>query len=232
MKINCLIVDDEISARKILKRYINDIPGLSLIAECKNAFEVMDVLNEKQIDVIFLDIEMPKLSGLSFLKTLKYPPEVIITTAFREYALEGYDLNVTDYLLKPISFERFVTSVNKILKKSETTSFSMNDFTYFKSGKKNIQVFFKDILMVEGLGNYVKVHTVHGIITTYDRMSDMEVLLPSASFIRIHRSYIVALDKITAYGSDYVEIGSKQLSVGNTFRESFYGIISKLSQRG
>jgi len=231
MSIRCLIIDDEVSARNILNRYISEINGICVVAECKNAIEALAILEKEVIDVIFLDIEMPKISGLAFLKTLNSPPNVIVTTAFREYAIEGYEHNVIDFLLKPIPFERFLTAVNKVISKKEAQAKRESEYTYFKTGKKNIQVYFNEILFIEGLGNYVKIHTENSIITTYDRMSDMEQNLPKSNFSRIHRSYIVALDKVKAYGPDYVEIGMHQLSVGNTYRELFYSRLSEISDK-
>lgn len=230
---NCIIVDDESTARNILKRYISEIEYLNLIAECKNAIEATQILKDHNIDIIFLDIEMPKLSGLDFLKTLSITPNIIITTAYREYAIDGYEFDVKDYLLKPISFDRFIKGINKIISSRDAAEINANkEFTYFKSGKKNIQAYYNDILFIEGLSNYVKIITVNGTIVTYEKLSELEKILPKNKFIRIHRSYIVAINKINAYGKDFIEIDKNQLSIGNTYRESFINKLSKLSKNG
>ena len=231
MMYNCIIVDDESTARNILKRYISEINYFNLIAECKNAIDATQVLKDHKIDIIFLDIEMPKLSGLEFLKSLNKIPNVIITTAYREYAIEGYEFDVKDYLLKPISFDRFLKAINKITKPLDSMDLGTNEeFTYFKSGKKNIQAYYNDILFIEGLSNYVKIKTINGIIITYEKLSELEKTLPKNKFVRIHRSYIVAINKINAYGSDFIEIDKNQLSIGNTYKDSFFNKISRLSK--
>ncbi|MDJ0646465.1 MAG: LytTR family DNA-binding domain-containing protein [Flavobacteriaceae bacterium] len=224
---NCLIIDDELPARKVLINYVNKVPFLNLIGDCENAFQAMEKLSTATIDIIFLDIEMPKLSGLDFLKSLSKRPHVILTTAYREFALDGFELNVTDYLLKPISFERFLVAVNKVKSDSHMKEHSdQNQFTYFKSGKKNIQIYFSDILFIEGLGNYVKIFTKDKIVTTYDQLNDIIKKLPENNFVRIHRSYIVALDKINAYSSDSLEINEHQLTIGNTYKDAFIESVS------
>lgn len=231
MEFNCLIVDDEQPARNVIKRYINDVPFLNLMAECQNGIEAFSILKEYAVDVIFLDIEMPKLTGLDFLRSLEKQPKIVITTAYREFALDGFDLNVVDYLLKPIAFERFITAVNKLNSPVAKELPDIPKFTYFKSGKKSIQVFFDDILYIEGLGNYVKIFTPEQVITTYDQLTNITDKLPRNQFVRIHRSYIVALNKIRAYGSDYAEIGIHQLSIGNTYKEEFINTISNFKNQ-
>lgn len=226
MKLNCLIVDDEPIAQNIVKGFISDTPNLELFGVCDNALEALEVLEKNSIDVLFLDIEMPKLSGLSFLKTLQNPPETIITTAYREFALEGFELSVTDYLLKPFSFERFLTAINKVKEKkvSQNKAQSINEdrhYTYFKVDRKNIKVFLDEIHYIEGLSNYVKIYLKDRSIVVYERMIDLEKSLSEKNFVRIHKSYIISLDKIKAYGADYVDILNKQLSIGNTYKNNF-----------
>ncbi len=221
MKFNSLIIDDEKPARNVLKRYIGDIPFFELIGECQNAIEALSILERNAVDLIFLDIEMPKLSGLDFLRSLEKRPKIIITTAYREFALDGFELNVVDYLLKPIAFERFLVAINKVKEDRSEEPLETPRYTYFKSGKKSIQVFFDDILYVEGLGNYVKIHTPDQTVVTYGQLADIIDKLPKNQFLRIHRSYIIALNKVKAYGKDYVEIGLHQLSIGNRYRQHF-----------
>ncbi len=224
MNYKCVIVDDEKTARNILKRYVSDVSYLELVAECRNGIEALEVIKRESVDIVFLDIEMPKLSGLNLLKTVMNFPDVIITTAYREFALDGYEFNVKDYLLKPISFERFLKAIAKVIgnkKNKENITTNSQNYTYFKSGKRNIQVYFNDILYIEGLSNYVKIYTQNGTIATYKKLSDLEIDLPIGDFIRIHRSFIVAKNKITAYGKDYVEIEKNQLSISNSYKEIF-----------
>ncbi|WP_222984769.1 LytR/AlgR family response regulator transcription factor [Flagellimonas meishanensis] len=234
--IRCLIVDDEPIAQKIIKGYLEDTPGVELYGTCDNALEAMEVLEKHHIDLLFLDIEMPKLSGLGFLKTLKNPPETIITTAYREFAVEGFELSVLDYLLKPYSFERFLMAINKAKKKIESAHQSKNSniaqeraYTYFKSDRKNVKVHYDEIVMIEGLSNYVKIHLEeNGVLVVYERLAHLEKTLPPDKFARIHKSYIIALEKIKTYGIDSVEIAGTELSIGNTYREQFFSKIKTL----
>ncbi|GAB5401082.1 MAG: LytTR family DNA-binding domain-containing protein [Aureisphaera sp.] len=223
MSINCLIVDDEPIAQNILKGYINDAPGLVLVGVCDNAMEAVIVLKEQRIDIMFLDIEMPKITGISFLKTLDEAPNVIFTTAYREFALESYDMNAVDYLLKPFSFERFLKAVNKISLKNKKNDSA--EYEYFKVDRKNVKLYYKDILYIEGLSNYVIIHTIGSQYVVYHRLMDLEKSLPNNDFVRIHKSFIVSLPNIKAYGSDYVEVGDKQLTIGNTYRDQFFNAI-------
>lgn len=226
MKLRCLVVDDEPIAQNIIKGFIADIPNLELVGICDNALEALVVLENSAIDLLFLDIEMPKLSGLSFLKSLQNPPETIITTAYREFALEGFELSVIDYLLKPFSFERFLTAINKVKNKlhSQINNPDINQvraYTYFKVDRKNVKVYLDEIYYIEGLSNYVKIHLNEKSIVVYERLIDLEAQLHDKNFLRIHKSYIISLDKIRAYGNDYVDILERQLSIGNTYRDSF-----------
>lgn len=233
MKYKCLIVDDEPIAQNILKGFVQDVPDLEVHQVCNNAMEALRVLNEDKIDILFLDIEMPKITGLSFLKTLPNPPATIITTAYRQFAVEGFELNVVDYLLKPFSFERFLAAVNKVTKKQEFKSSPQGakgkDFIFFKVNKKNVKVCLEDIFYIEALSNYVIVHLENEQLVVYSSLSDIEELLPSKEFIRIHRSYIITFQKIKAYGRDYVEVADKQLSVGNTYKKKFDNTIGRIS---
>ena len=234
--LKCLIIDDEPIAQKIIKGYLEDTPGLELFGICDNAIEALEVLENNKVDLIFLDIEMPKLSGLGFLKTLEKTPETIITTAYREFAVEGFELSVADYLLKPYSFERFLKAVNKVKKKIEAENrLSRGNaveqlYTYFKSGRKNVKVKYNDIVIIEGLSNYVKIHLKdEKILVVYERLSHLQKILPDDRFARIHKSFIIALEKIKNYGIDSVEIGGKELTIGKSYKERFLSKIKKLN---
>lgn len=231
MNLKCLIVDDEPIAQNIVKGFIADTPNLEVLEVCDNAMEAFKILKEHAVDILFLDIEMPKITGLSFLKTLSHPPATIITTAYREFALEGYELNVIDYLLKPFSFERFLKAVNKVEthKKEDKNQIKPTSKTYgyFKVDRKNIRVDYNEIMYIEGLSNYVKIHLKDKYLVVYHKLIDLEELLPKDEFIRIHKSYIVALDKIKAYASDYVEVMDAQLSIGNTYKDHFLKRVSE-----
>lgn len=223
MMLKCLIVDDEPIAQGILERYIDQLDWLELVAKCKNALEANDWLRKAEVDLIFLDIEMPHLDGLNFLGTLVNPPNVILTTAYREYALEGYELNVVDYLLKPISLDRFMKAVNKVGLKEESVKEEPNtvseDYLYIKADKKMVQVYFKDILYIEGLSNYVRIFTHGKPIISYQKLSYLESVLPQKDFFRSHRSYIVSARNIKAYNSTHLEIGGNEIPIGGSYRE-------------
>lgn len=222
MAYNCLIVDDEPIAQNILKGYINDASGLVLCGTCDNAMEAISELNNQSIDIMFLDIEMPKITGINFLKTIENPPNVIFTTAYREFALESYDMNAVDYLLKPFSFERFLKAVNKV---SQGNKNNVLNYEYFKVDRKNVKVYYDDILYIEGLSNYVIIHTNDSNFVVYHKLMDLDKSLPKDRFVRIHKSFIISLSNIKAYGPDYVEIGDRQLTIGNTYRGRFFNKI-------
>ncbi|MBN9297965.1 MAG: response regulator transcription factor [Filimonas sp.] len=229
-KIKCLVVDDEPLAVDILGKYISQVDTLALMGTCDNAIDALLFLQNHRIDLLFLDIQMPKLTGLDFLKTLSNRPHVVLTTAFREFALEGFDLNVLDYLLKPISFERFLAAINKYhaLRGQQAAPLpsmivqapviSTAPFIYLKADKKMIKVFLKDILYIESLKDYVKVKTVDKEIVTYQRITYLEEKLPDTLFLRIHRSYIIALDKISSFNNSFIEIGATELPIGRQYK--------------
>ena len=231
MKIRCVIVDDEPLALDVLASYIDKIDDLELVARVDNAIEAFNLLNRTQVDLLFLDIQMPKLSGIELLKNISNPPKVILTTAYRDYALQGYELNVMDYLLKPISFDRFLRAITKIYQGSPHAQFMPSlasvlpetdtyaeAFIYLKADKKMIKVLLKDILYVESLKDYVRVRTQTRTVTAYQRISNLEEKLPEDRFIRIHRSYIIAMDKVDAYSNPSVEIGGKEIPIGRNYR--------------
>ena len=224
--LKCIIADDEPIARQIIENYIQEIPNLQLIASCKNAFEVMEILNETTIDILFLDINMPKLSGLSLLKTMHYKPNVIITTAYSEYALEGFELNVTDYLLKPFSLERFLQAVLKVkqisIKNTETVLAEKEELTnsiFVKSDKKIIKINFDEIQYVEAYGNYIKIFTDKMILTP-QTLNDFLEKLP-ANFLRIHKSYIINFNRLKLIDGNLIMLQNEtKLPIGKSFKKT------------
>ncbi|MBW6536796.1 MAG: LytTR family DNA-binding domain-containing protein [Mariniphaga sp.] len=228
MKTNCLIVDDEPLARELMRSHIQKLDNFEIVAECSDAMKALEALRNHKVDLMFMDIQMPQITGIEFLKTLKHPPQVIITTAYREYALEGFELDVVDYLLKPITFKRFLKSVNKYFLVSfdsfgsvENYSPANNNveaFIYVKENKKVLKLHLNDILYIEGLSEYVKIHTPEKRIVTKTSMTSMEEKLQDNDFVRIHKSYIVSLRKIEAFTSSSIEIEGKELPIGRSFK--------------
>lgn len=229
-KIRCLVVDDEPLAISVLQDYIGQLETLALTGTCSNAVEALLFLQKNKVDLIFLDIQMPKLTGIDFLKTLPNRPKVIFTTAFREYALEGFELNVLDYLLKPIPFDRFLVAINKyypagdpghalppMLVPADQGNVGEH-FIYMKSDKKMVKVFLHEILYIESLKDYVKVKTVSGEVVSYQRISYLEEKLPDRRFLRIHRAYIIATDKIRSFNASMIEVGSQELPIGRQYK--------------
>ncbi|MDQ2177916.1 LytTR family DNA-binding domain-containing protein [Marinifilum sp. D714] len=242
MKIKCIIVDDEVHARKVLEKFISDIPHLKLVKSCKNALEAMQVLNNQDIDAMFLDINMPKVTGLSFLENLRHPPAVVITTAYREYAVEAFDLDVIDYLHKPIPFPRFLKAISKIEEKlkskTEQTLISstldtnrQEEFIFIKADKKTIKLNFDDIVYIEGLGDYIKIHVKKKTIISKLTIKKMEELLPSDIFPRIHKSFIISLKNIVAIEGNQIEIGDTKIPIGQIYRKSFMDIINSFLKK-
>ncbi|MEQ9378953.1 MAG: LytTR family DNA-binding domain-containing protein [Imperialibacter sp.] len=226
MRLNCLIVDDEPIAQEILERYIEPFDQINLVGKCLNAIEASQLIQQQAVDLIFLDVEMPYLDGLSFVKSLEHPPKVIITTANREYALEGYELNVVDYLLKPISQERFLKAVNRVLTKPTHPEKSPL-YVYLKVDMKMVQVFLDEILYIQGLSNYVRVFCEKRTLITYQKLSHLEEILPADVFFRSHRSYIVNLTKIKSYTSQDLEVGETEIPVGGNHREALIRVLAK-----
>lgn len=230
MNTRCIIVDDEPLAIKLIRTHVSKFNFLEVVAECKNAIQAVDVLRSESIDLMFLDINMPRITGLDFLKSLPHPPSVIITTAYREFALEGYDLDVVDYLLKPISFDRFLKAINKYcerlekrsLNKPSSSSKTLDLYIYIQDGKTIHKVYFKDILYLEGYGEYVKVHSSNKVYLSREPMHAYENKLPGDIFLRTHKSYIVSLRKVEAFTSGSVIIRGIELPIGRTFREHVF----------
>jgi len=225
--LKCLLVDDEPPAREIIRRYIEIIPMLQLAGECCNAIQAISFLQQNQADLIFLDICMPQLKGNEFLKVAKNPPPVIITSAHAEYALEGYELDVIDYLLKPIQFDRFIKAVNKafvikgqhtIETKPAAEEAKQENFVYFRVDRKMVKVMLHDILYVESMKDYVKIFTGNEVIVTKQSLNAVEAMLPEKQFVRTHRSFIVSLSKIKSYTHELLEINKEEIPIGKLYR--------------
>lgn len=239
-KIQCLVIDDEPFAREILKQHISGVDALVLAGTCSNAVEAISFLKEHPVDILFLDIQMPQLLGTNFIRTLKNPPKIIFTTAYRKYAVEGFELDAVDYILKPISFERFLKAVNKILQinfktvqssspSKETPGESTNSFLYFRADRKMVKIFFRDILFIEALKDYIKIVTAPKTIITKYVLSTLEEMLPSSEFLRIHKSYIVALNKIESFNADSIQIAKHELPIGRLYKHDVGRILNASS---
>ncbi|MBC5775374.1 response regulator transcription factor [Pontibacter sp. KCTC 32443] len=235
MKIRCLIVDDEPLALDVLETYISRVDNLELVCRCNNAVEAYNCLQTEQVDVMFLDIQMPKLTGIDFLKSLANPPKVIFTTAYRDYAVEGYELNAVDYLLKPISFDRFLKAIAKVTPQETKSPASINAFEpdykeafiYLKSDKKMVKVMLADILYIESLKDYIRVKTETKEIISYQKISFLEEKLPADKFLRIHRSFIIALDKVQAFSATAVDLGKNEIPIGRLYKNEVLQILGK-----
>lgn len=228
MKIQCLIVDDEPLARELLVSYLERVDCLELVGQCKNALEAFAFLQNRSVDLMFLDIQMPKMNGLELIKSLHNRPRIIISTAFREYAVEGFDLDVLDYLVKPVSFDRFLKAVAKYTHyeaKAKSPENSKDDFEeaymFVKVNKDMIRVMLKDICYIESIRDYLKIVLKDRHFITYQRISYMEEKLPEGKFMRIHKSYIVALEKIVSYRNDTIYLEKFDLPIGRSFRQNF-----------
>jgi DNA-binding LytR/AlgR family response regulator len=236
-KVKCLIIDDEPIAAQVIQNYLNKLEAFEIIRICNNALIAFEYLQSNPVDLVFLDIQMPKISGLEFLKTLQNPPKVIIVTAHREYAYEGFELDVVDYLLKPVSFERFLKAINKYnsiisdtiqsLSDSDHGIKSANDFIWVRADRKNVKIAIDDINYIEGLKDYVKIFVKDKMIISKISLKMMEQKLPADRFIRIHRSYLISVRKISAFNNDGIEIGSIMLPIGKNYRDSVLSFLEK-----
>lgn len=235
MKLNCVIVDDEPLAITIMDGYLKKIPYVEVIGKFQSAIPVYKFLKENQVDILFLDVEMPNITGIEFMKSLSNPPKVVLTTANKNYAIEGFNLNVDDYILKPVSFDRLLKSVNRLYenltaKNTSEIKSANKDYIYLKENKKMVRVYFKNILYFESLKDYVKVVTTCKTVLTKQVLSNFEQELNSSSFLRIHRSYIVALNKIDAYTLSSVDIGTTEIPIGRKYKESVIEVLDKLNK--
>jgi len=239
MKTKCLIIDDEPLARDLIRNHIEKLDNFEIVAECGDAMKALQELRDHKIDLMFMDIQMPQITGLEFLKILKNPPKVIITTAYREYALDGFELDVVDYLLKPVTFERFLKSVNKyyeVSREEAQVSTPVSEviqsdevFIYVKENKRVIKVNLSDILYIEGLSEYVQIYTEKKKIITKTTMTSLEDKLPNLGFLRIHKSFIVSMSRIEAFTANTIEVPGKELPIGRSYKNT---VLNALQQNG
>ena len=234
-KVTCMIVDDEPMAREIISSFVGKIHNLELVATCKNVSEAFSVLQKESIQLIFLDINMPEISGLSLAKSIQHKSQVIFTTAYREYAIEGFDLQAVDYLLKPISFDRFLKAVQKYFDlhvskeiiKQEIVSEARETSIFVRSDRKMVKVRFKEINYIESLSDYVKIFTDKETIITRETISNIESKLPSNEFLRTHRSYIVSMPKIDSFTNEFLELDKKAIPISRSYKEN---VLQKLTR--
>lgn len=225
------IIDDEPIAHRIIEGYCAHLPSLEKVGNCYDAFAAMQLLNQTAVDLLFLDINMPKLTGFDLIKTMPQSPTIIVTSAYREFALEGYELNVSDYLLKPFSLERFLKAVNKVMAQQSpilVNPSEKKEFRFFLKGDKKMhQLHAKDILFVEAYGNYSKVVTAEDTIITHEKISDLEGLLPYPDFLRVHKSFIVATEKISTIEGNRIKIQEHLVPIGQTYKQPLKQLMGK-----
>lgn len=234
MKVRCLLIDDEPPALKVLMSHISHINGLEVVGQCKNAIEALEILQQKTIDLIFLDIKMPQILGTDFLRNLSHPPKVIFVTAYDEYALEGYDLDAVDYLVKPVSFERFLKAVGKVrrLVNNETTPYTEEHkptteaFVYLKVDKNMQKVFINEIVYIESWQHYIKLFLTNGKhLLVKESISSMENLLSEHRFLRVHRSYMVSMNKISGYNGFSVQVNETEIPIGRLYKQALMEVL-------
>lgn len=230
-KLRCVIVDDEPVAREIIESFVSKVPNLELLKSCKNASEAIVFIQEQEVDLFFLDINMPEITGLSLAKIINKKSKIIFTTAYRDYAIDGFNLNVVDYLLKPIPFDRFLEAVQKVFDanlqpKAENKVEATKEFMFVRADRKMIKVNFQDIIYVESLGDYVKIFTRDSSIVTRETISGLEDKLQSNMFMRVHRSYIVSVSKIESYTNEFVEVKKKAIPISRSYKEA---VLQKLA---
>jgi len=230
--IKTLIVDDEPLAHDIIENYVNKIPDMEIIAKCDNAIDANQILQSQEVDLVFLDIQMPQMTGIELVKSLNNPPKIVFTTAYAEYAVDGFELNAVDYLMKPIAFDRFLKAVNKVKDSMETGTAQMtssDEFFFVKADKKLMKVHFSEILYIEGLKDYVIIKKEQGRVIALQTMKSLESKLPSDMFMRVHRSYIVNIQQIKAVvgnGIELIESGqTKHIPIGKNYKEDLIKII-------
>ncbi|MCE2731785.1 MAG: LytTR family DNA-binding domain-containing protein [Flammeovirgaceae bacterium] len=236
MKIRCLIVDDEPIAQQILENFVKHVQSLECVGTCQNAFDALKILHSEKIDLLFLDIKMPSFSGLDLLKSLTHPPKVILTTAFSEFAVESYEYGVSDYLLKPISFDRFLKAVNKVLLPGHVTFQTQNtvensgnqpDFIFLKADKKIHKIQHQNIIYIEGSGNYIKVYRQsEPMLMVLEKLSDLENKLPQTLFVRVHKSYLVNLSHIAQMEGNMLKVGNASIPVSASYKERLEKILN------
>lgn len=225
MQIKCIITDDEPMARKGLRGYVEKINFLTLVGECEDAVQLNTMLKSVQVDLLFLDIEMPEMSGLELLSNLTNPPKIIIVSAYEQYALKGYEFDVVDYLLKPVSFDRFLKSVNRVHTLLQPQAKADSDYIFVKSDKQLKKILFKDILFVESLENYVIIQTISSKEVVYTTLKQLYGSLPKSLFQQTHRSYIVNIDRVSAIDGNLLNVNSYKIPVARNFRDAIYALI-------
>lgn len=235
MKIKCLLVDDEPPAVDLIASYIERVSDLEIIGRCSNAIEAFGVLQRTKVDLLLLDIQMPKMTGLDLIRSLHDRPRIIVITAYREFAADGFDLDVLDYIVKPVSFDRFLKAIAKynqytLLRQTEVVEQPSDAFEkaymYFKVNKQVKKVFLKDIVYIESIRDYVKIVTTDKPLITYQRLSYMEEKLPENKFLRIHKSYIIAIDRISGYNNDLINIEGYELPLGRSYKQGFLKVVA------
>lgn len=237
IRFTCVVIEDEPLAQNILKKYIEDHPSLELVAICADAMEAQTILTRQTVQLLFLDINLPKLSGINFIKTLIHPPLVIFTTAYPEFAVEGFELNAIDYLLKPFSFERFLKAVNKAIEKinssvipSQKNEPPVPSFVFLKSDKKIHKINLDSIFYIEAVGDYMKVITESGQLLVNETMKKMLEDFPANKFIRVHKSFIVAINRIRYIEGNFIHIAEKDIPIGATYSDEFFSKFDKKAQ--
>jgi DNA-binding LytR/AlgR family response regulator len=233
MKTRCIIIDDEPLARELIRGHVLKLENFEIVDECGNAMQAMEILRSNTIDLMFLDIKMPQISGIEFLKTLKNPPKVIITTAFSQYAIEGFELDVVDYLMKPVTFERFFKAVNKFfasrtqqdISLENENGFDENAFIYVKENKKIIKIYLKEIHFIEGLNEYIRIHTETRRVVIKSSLQSIEKKLPSEQFIRVHKSYIVSIPRIRAFNATTIELENAKVRIGRNYKNQVFSAL-------
>lgn len=223
--VKCLIIDDELPARALIANFVQQLPNFEVVASLDNALDGFVYLQQNSVDILFLDIQMPKMNGLELVKSLSKKPHIILTTAFRDFAVDGFDLGVFDYLVKPISQDRFLKSVDRFLHQKEE-NYSVQEPILLKVGKETKKFKPESIFYFEGLKDYIKVHSKEGVFVIYERMGVMELMLPQELFSRIHKSYIVAKQHISYRATNHVTVNGKQLPIGRTYRKDITEKIS------
>lgn len=227
-KVNCIIVDDEPVAREILENHLSKIDNIHVITSCKNAIEAFRIINTTEVDLVFLDINMPEISGLSFAKSMSKDLKIIFTTAYREYAVDGFDLKAVDYLLKPISFERLLQGINKFFEETATSAMPTSndsptvkeDSIFVRADRKMVKVSFQDIIFIESLGDYLKIHLDgNKTLVTRETLSNIQARLPQNDFIRTHRSFVVSIQKIESFTSETIEIHRHEIPISRSYRD-------------
>ena len=229
----CLIVDDESIAREVIATHLSKIPHIKLVASCSSAIEAFNCLREQTIDLVFLDINMPEMSGISFAKSINTDVKIIFTTAYRDFAVEGFELQAVDYLLKPISFERLLKAINNYFdiysnkKTSSSNEANNNDFMFIRADRRMIKVDFESIIYIESYSDYIKIHLANETIVTRETISAVEGKLPKRKFLRIHRSYIISLKNISSFTNEEITIKNTSLTISRSYKKEVLQILEK-----